>query len=219
MKRTLFSLTLLCLLCLPGFGCAGGVSSGKITPADPRCEWTQNPLGMDIAQPRLSWSIQSEKRDQFQTAFQILAASSAELLAGDRGDLWDSGMLTCDETIQILYNGKPLKSSQQVLWKIRVWDKDNKPSAWSRPASWTMGLLSEDDWHAHWVGADANSQTLLLRREFTVKPKHLFTPVPLPEVIKVITFLPSREESLSRYVFTAGVGANAQIGEPINNKS
>ena len=171
MKRTLFSLTLLCLLCLPGFGCAGGVSSGKITPADPRCEWTQNPLGMDIAQPRLSWSIQSEKRDQFQTAFQILAASSAELLAGDRGDLWDSGMLTCDETIQILYNGKPLKSSQQVLWKIRVWDKDNKPSAWSRPASWTMGLLSEDDWHAHWVGADANSQTLLLRREFTVKPK------------------------------------------------
>jgi len=73
---------LFALLCLPGFGCAGGVSSGKITPADLQCEWTQNPLGVDIVQPRLSWSIQSDTRDQFQTAFQILAASSTELLAG-----------------------------------------------------------------------------------------------------------------------------------------
>jgi alpha-L-rhamnosidase len=171
MKRTLFSLTLFGLLCLPGFGCAGNVSGGKITPADLRCEWTQNPLGVDIAQPRLSWSIQSGTRGQFQTAFQILAASSARLLAGGTGDLWDSGVLTGDETIQILYNGEPLKSSQQVFWKVRVWDKDSKPSAWSRPASWTMGLLNEDDWHARWIGDDTNSQTLLLRREFSVKPK------------------------------------------------
>jgi len=171
MKRALFSLILFGLLCLSGFGCAGGVSSGKITPADLRCEWTQNPLGVDIAQPRLSWSIQSETRGQFQTAFRILAASSAKLLARDTGDLWDSGVLTNDETIQILYNGKPLKSSRHVFWKVRVWDKDNKPSAWSRPAFWTMGLLNEDDWHARWVGADTNSQTLLLRREFSVKPK------------------------------------------------
>jgi len=34
-----------------------------------------------------------------------------------------------------------------------------------------MGLLSEDDWHARWIGADTNSQTLLLRRGFSVKPK------------------------------------------------
>ena len=171
MKRTLFSLTLFGLLYLSGFGCAGSVSGGKIKPADLRCEWTQNPLGVDIAQPRLSWSVQSDTRGQFQTAFQILAASSPELLVGDTGDLWDSGVFNSDETIQILYNGEPLKSSQRAFWKVRVWDNDNKPSAWSKPASWTMGLLKEDDWYARWIGADTNSQTLLLRREFSVKPK------------------------------------------------
>lgn len=53
---------------------------------------------------------------------------------------------------------------------MRVWDKAGGVSAWSQPASWTMGLLREADWQAHWIAARADSETVLLRREFTVKP-------------------------------------------------
>ncbi len=134
-----------------------------------RCDLADNPLGVDSPHPRLSWILQSEQNGQCQTAYQILAASSLELLASDHADLWDSGRVESDETIHIPYAGQALKSSQQVFWKVRVWDKDNKPSAWSEPAQWTMGLLSDADWQARWIAADADCQSLLLRREFTVK--------------------------------------------------
>jgi len=146
-------------------------SKAALLPADLRCEYVVNPMGVDVAHPRLFWTLESKERGQRQTAYQILVASSSELLARDQGDLWDTGKTVSDETIQIPYAGQPLKSSQPVFWKIRVWDADGKISAWSQPATWTMGLLSPDDWQAKWITApDTNIETLLLRHDFTVKP-------------------------------------------------
>jgi alpha-L-rhamnosidase len=137
---------------------------------DLRCEYASDPLGVDVAAPRLFWKLDSSRRNKRQTAYQILAASSERALAQDQGDLWDSGKVSSDETLQIPYRGQPLKSSQQVFWKVRSWDEDGTASAWSQPASWTMGLLGEEDWHARWVAARLSSETVLLRRELTVKP-------------------------------------------------
>ena len=141
------------------------------TVADLRCDYAVNPLGVDSANPRLFWELESNTRGQRQTAYQILVGSSKKNLARDNGDLWDSGKVVSDETIQIFYAGAALKSSQQVFWKVRAWDKDGKVSAWSKPATWTMGVLNDSDWQAKWIGAaDTNIPSLLLRREFTVKP-------------------------------------------------
>jgi alpha-L-rhamnosidase len=150
---------------------AGSVrAAGKLTPVELRCEYVRNPVGVDVMHPRLFWKLQSSTRDQHQTAYQILVASSAEGLGKDKGDLWDSGKEASDETIQILYRGLALKSSQQVFWKVRVWDRDGNVSPWSQAASWTMGILNEEDWQSHWIGAGTDSQTLMLRYEFDVKP-------------------------------------------------
>jgi alpha-L-rhamnosidase len=139
--------------------------------ADLRCDYAVNPLGVDSANPRLFWKLESHVRGQRQTAYQILVASSGKNLAHDNGDLWDSGKVSSDETIQISYAGAALKSSQQVFWKVRVWDKDGKVFAWSKLVTWTMGVLNDSDWRAKWIGAaDTNIPSLLLRREFTVKP-------------------------------------------------
>jgi hypothetical protein len=83
--------------------------------------------------------------------------------------LWDSGKVISDDTIQIPFAGKPLKSSQQVFWKVRVWDANGKASAWSPAATWTMGLLDPADWKAQWITAPTNAPGVLFRREFTVK--------------------------------------------------
>ena len=116
-----------------------------------RCEYLADPLGIDVKKPRLSWVIESAQRGERQTAYEVLVASTPELLAKDQGDLWDSGKLASDQSIQVEYAGKALLSRTQCHWKVRVWDKDGKASAWTQPAKWSMGLLKPDDWQAKWI--------------------------------------------------------------------
>jgi alpha-L-rhamnosidase len=146
------------------------LSGATLQPVDLRCEYVKNPMGVDVPHPRLFWVDQSDERGQNQSAYEILAASSEQKLANDQGDLWDSGKIHSDETVQIPYAGRPPKSSQLVFWKVRVWDNAGKVSGWSKPATWTMGLLNADDWHAEWIAAQTNCETLLLRRDFVVEP-------------------------------------------------
>ena len=65
------------------------------------CESLENPLGIDLGQPRLSWVMESARRDERQTAHQILVASSADLLRQNQGDCWDSGKVASDQSIQV----------------------------------------------------------------------------------------------------------------------
>ena len=157
-RKNLITLVLVCGVSLSGCTVFKDiVPSEKLTPTELRCEYAKNPLGVDVAGPRLFWKLESDVRSQRQSAFQILVASSLKNLAQDKGDLWNSGKVESDQTIHISYKGLPLKSSQQVFWKVRLWDKDGKVSSWSRPATWTMGILSEADWKARWIGAEAES--------------------------------------------------------------
>jgi len=150
--------------------CTAGGLEAAYSVTSLKTEYSVNPTAIDVAQPRLQWRVESDERGQRQTAWQILVASSREFLAQDRGDLWDSGKVAGDQTTFIRYAGKKLTSSQTVFWKVRSWDRDGKPSAWSEPASWTMGLLDQADWKGVWIAAPTTSEALLLRREFTVKP-------------------------------------------------
>ncbi len=155
---------------------------------DLRCEHLDNPLGIDVTEPRLSWMLESNKRDVNQSAYQILVASSGKKLAQDNGDLWDSGKVTSDQSILVPYAGQPLVSREACFWKVRVWNAAGQESAWSKPARWSMGILSADDWHARWIGLDgedevdslsgtswiwsddANSPTNYFRRVVTIPP-------------------------------------------------
>jgi len=138
-----------------------GTGICQLTVTHLRCEYRVNPLGIDILQPRLSWIMESNQRGQMQSAYQILVASSDNLLDLDIGDLWDSGKISSDQSNQVMYAGKPLMSRMQCCWKVRVWDKNDKVSAWSKPAFWTMGLLSTADWQAQWIGYDASHWEVL----------------------------------------------------------
>jgi len=119
-----------------------------------RCEYRVDPWGIDVREPRLSWLIESGERGQRQTAYRILVASSPEDLKADRGDLWDSGKVSGSEMTSVVYRGKPLTSNARCYWKVRVWDGDRRPSAWSEPARWSTGLLRPQDWKALWIGYD-----------------------------------------------------------------
>ena len=87
--------------------------------ANLRCEYLENPLGIDATRPRLNWIIESDQRAWKQTAYQALVAESENNLCANQGDLWDSGKVVSDETLQIIYNGKPLSPRQQCFWPAR----------------------------------------------------------------------------------------------------
>ena len=127
-------------------------------PVALRCEYLVDPLGIDDLQPRLSWQLDPAERTargQCQTAFQVLVARSRSLLDQDAGDCWDSGRTASDQSIHVPYQGQPLAARSEYWWKVRIWDERNNVSAWSAPARWSMGLLTEADWSgAQWIGCD-----------------------------------------------------------------
>ncbi len=147
-KKLLFTLLLLL---------AVTTSHARMNTTDLRCEYQRDPVAVDTSAPRLSWVLESDARGDRQTACRILVASSADHLQRDQGDLWDSGKVVSSEQNQIAYAGKPLAANAECFWKVQVWDKDGKASAWSSPARWGMGLLKPADWQAKWIGAPAPS--------------------------------------------------------------
>jgi alpha-L-rhamnosidase len=125
---------------------------GGITVEELQCEYAKNPLGIDTLQPRFSWILESNRRGQMQSAYHILVASSAEKLERGIGDKWDSGKVASEKSVNVPYQGKSLASEEECYWKVRVWDKDGKASAWSEPAAFEMGLIKESDWQGQWIG-------------------------------------------------------------------
>jgi alpha-L-rhamnosidase len=158
----LSSLALAALLLAP----PASLHAAEVT--DLRCEYLKDPLGIDVAKPRLSWKIDDRIQESVvssqnpgsqiargvkQTAYQVLVASTPEQLAKDQGDLWDSGKVESNQSIHVEYQGKPLESRMRCHWKVKVWTSSPlTPDSWSKPASWSMGLLKPEDWSARWIG-------------------------------------------------------------------
>jgi alpha-L-rhamnosidase len=120
-----------------------------------KCEYAENPLGIDIRRPRLSWVLESTHRAASQTGYQVLVSSGTEMLLANKGDLWDSGRVMSADSSQIVYNGLEPRSRQYCCWKVRIWDGNGVPSDWSYAAQWEMALLDPADWQAKWIGTPA----------------------------------------------------------------
>ena len=155
----------LCLLLLAPW--ARGEEISEVSVDRLRCEYLQDPLGIDVERPRLSWWINSRQRGQHQTAYQLLVASAPELLASDVGDLWDSGKIVSAEHSQVECRGQPLGSGDSAFWKVRVWDAHDRPGPYSEPARFEMGLLERNDWQARWIDCPENGSPLF-RKPFAV---------------------------------------------------
>lgn len=128
-------------------------TASVLQPADLRCEYALNPVGVDAARPQLSWILESRERNQKQSAYHILVATTLALLEANKGNLWDSGQVKSADSVQVMYAGASLTSRLRCYWKVRVWDASGNASAWSQPASWEMALLRPEDWKAKWIGS------------------------------------------------------------------
>jgi len=158
------------------------IQKNEVSIINLKCEYKVDPLGVDITKPRFSWNIESEQRGVYQSAYQLLVASSIENLNNDQGDIWDSKKIDSDRSIQVYYNGNQLESDQKYFWKVKVWDQDDFTHT-SEPAIWTTGLFKESDWKAKWIGLDEaigdddpntshrRLSSRMLRQEFDIEKK------------------------------------------------
>lgn len=151
-------------------------SQETLTVKNLRCEYKLDPLGIDVANPRFSWELQSADRDELQTSYELrVAESQADLRKGKL--LWSSGKIESDASHEVEYPGPALQSARIYFWQVRVGDNHGHLSEWSETAHWEMGLLAAADWHAQWItpdlpeDPDKSNPAPMLRREFSVNAR------------------------------------------------
>lgn len=132
--KFLFSAALLLALALRSFA---------ITPVSLRCENREDPHGIDVAKPHLSWILESGH----QTAYQIVVDG-----------VWDSGKVDSDQSVAVEYAGAPLKSQTRYDWRVRVWGKDGSPGEWSPRARFVTGVTGQP-WQGKWITAESGATT------------------------------------------------------------
>lgn len=113
----------------------------------------QNPVGIDVEHPSLSWEMNANARGVKQTGYRVLVASSLEKLDADEGDIWDSGWVRSEQSTNVLYQGQPLDSRATCYWKVKTRANLGR-SDWSEPAFWVMAFTNSQDWEATWIGLD-----------------------------------------------------------------
>lgn len=121
-------------------------------PHSLKCEYLEDPLGIDNPRPRFSWMINSDIRGTKQNAYQILVSTSPDALNENQGEVWNSKKISSDNSFHAVYQGGDLKPQTTYFWKVRIWDSNGDVTTFSKPAKFETGLLHKEDWQGQWIG-------------------------------------------------------------------
>lgn len=144
---------LLSLVCAALFfmGC-GEKPAGVV---DLTVELQENPIGLDEQHPRFGWRIESDQDDVMQTSYRIMVAPTKTDLDKAENLVWDSGVVSSDQSTFVPYAGSQLESRKDYYWKVLI-TTNKGDSLWSDAAQWSMALLDDGDWQAQWIGIDSS---------------------------------------------------------------
>ncbi|MBW4085726.1 glycoside hydrolase family 78 protein [Paenibacillus sp. S150] len=140
-----------------------------------RVEYKENPIGLDVRHPRISWQLHSEERDVQQQSYDIQVSAGPDF----RSLLWTSGRVYSDQCAHVELKEPVLRSRQRYYYRVKVWDLEDRNTEWSEAAFWEMGLLEAEEWQAEWIGAPLSllaveaEQCPLVRCTFHVNAKPL----------------------------------------------
>lgn len=99
-----------------------------------------HPLGIDEEKPLLSWNCDGGVT---QTAYEITAQC-------DGVEIWNTGKVSSSRMSAEFSGNTALR--QRILWKIRLWDEEDRPGPWSE-GFFEMGL-DREDWRARWINPE-----------------------------------------------------------------
>ena len=112
-------------------------------PTRLRVEYLNNPLGIDVIEPRITWTLDG---------MGIKKQSSYEIKYSVNG--MEQNIIHVDSSSMNHILTANFKSRDYVTFRVRVNDENNIPSDWSDESYFSIGLLSKDDWKASWIRGD-----------------------------------------------------------------
>lgn len=110
------------------------------------------PYGVS-GQPVFGWKAEAFGYGSGQTAYRVLVCSDALKAQAQEGDLWDSGKVESDVPGDVVYQGKTLASKTEYFWCVQTWNEKGQVSGFSEIASFTTGILQQEEWQGCWIGA------------------------------------------------------------------
>ncbi|MBD3919987.1 glycoside hydrolase family 78 protein [Paenibacillus sp. PR3] len=113
------------------------------------CNHRLNPVGIGDAAPALSWKIRSAGRAFLQEGYQIQVGKRVDF----SGELdWSTGRRVSGQSTNVGYEGAPLQPRTRYYYRVKTWGTGGAESAWSAPAYFETGLLSNEEWAAaEWI--------------------------------------------------------------------
>ena len=159
-----------------------GCKENAVRITEMNVELLENPVGLGEQHPRFSWQIASDRPDVMQAAYRIIVAPTQRDLDDETNLIWDTGEVSSDQSLFVVYDGPELASRQQCFWKVYV-RTNLGDELWSESGNWSMSLLSADEWKAKWIGMDSSLNETdrladksrlaarYLRKEFNVDSK------------------------------------------------
>lgn len=134
---------ILSLMCLGG----SALIYAKVGLDHLKVEYQKEPLGIDVDKPSFSWQMKVDENEtgQLQEAYQIIVVDEESL------KVWDSGKISSDISVGIIYKGATLKPSTRYTWTVMVWGQSE---ATTSSTSWfETGLMNPDPALSAWEGA------------------------------------------------------------------
>lgn len=143
MPRSFGTLAGLMLLLMATAGTGAADSSGGPPPTGLMCELLARPELTSITdpQPDFTWIVNSNAKDDLQTAYQVRVAVSPDALVRGADCTWDSGKTGSDQSTAVSYRGRPLEPHRDYWWTVRTWCRQAGRSGWSGPQQFRTGDL------------------------------------------------------------------------------
>ncbi|MBW5447732.1 Bacterial alpha-L-rhamnosidase [Cohnella sp. CFH 77786] len=134
------------------------------------CEYKINPVGIDVARPRIGWRLEADERAAVQTACRIQVADDPLF----QRIVWDSGKVASDRSVHVELGDFASPSRKRFHYRVMAWNGQDRPSGWSEPGYWETGLLDASEWSASWISPPAELSSRdpdrcpMLRKSFRV---------------------------------------------------
>lgn len=146
---------------------------------DLQCEYLENPISVDITNPRFTWKIADNRKGASQYAYRITVGTDSAAVAHGTGNMWDTGKTVSNSTLAS-YAGNPFTPFTQYYWSVTVWGADNNKSTTSKVASFRTGMMNAN-WRGSWISDSrdiALKPAALFRKEFNlskeIKSAHIY---------------------------------------------
>ena len=121
-------------------------AKGPFRVTDLQVDYMTTPLGIDQAEPRFSWKMESDRYDQRQASCQIVVTEAA---SGQT--VWQSDRHPSDVSVGVMYAGSPLKPRTRYNWDVTVW---NAEADSVKASSWFETGLMDSGWSdAQWISS------------------------------------------------------------------